>query len=279
MKDEVPYAIGRIAMPTPTVTVVFPVYNVPAETLRLSIESLFGQTYTDFEIIVVDDSSLEETKASLDRYVEQDRRVRILRPLSSRGLAAALNFGIAEARGKYIARADADDIQEPDRLLLQVAFLEANPSIGVVGSAIMKIDSSGQPSGHRTYPLSHERIRWVSCINSPVCHPAVTVRKDVLTRYGVYDPSFERAEDYELWLRLIGAGVRFANLEEPLVRLRLASSEKRERDHWRFNLRAKLRYFSFDHMIVRIFGITLVGAYFLAPAFLRRAFYHLYNRS
>src|SRR5258708_8602458 len=170
-----------VSIAEPTVSVIFPVYNEPAETLHLSIESLLHQSYANFEIIAVDDSTLEETKASLERYAEQDRRVRILRPLSSRGLAAALNFGIAEARGKYIARADADDIQEPDRLLRQVKFLEANPSIGVVRSAILKMDSSGQPCGHRTYPIFHEKILWVSCINSPVCHPAVTVRKDVLT--------------------------------------------------------------------------------------------------
>lgn len=262
----------------PLVSVIFPVFNERVEYLNLSLESLVAQTLADFEVVIIDDSTVVETQSVVDEFARRDRRFRVFRSSSSQGLAAALNLGIELARGRYLARADSDDIQHPERLRLQVEFLEANSNIGVVGSAMTKIDAAGAERGVRRYPPTHKDIHRVSCIKTPLCHPAVALRKEVLDRHGGYDPAFRRAEDYELWLRLIGAGVKFANLEEPLVFYRLSDGGKRSRDHWKFNLRAKVRHFSSEYVLLRIVGLIVVGIYSLMPVPLMRRLYESYNR-
>ena len=263
----------------PDVSIILPILNETEGNLRLSLESLTNQSFANFEIIVVDDSTFKNTRSALARFAKQDNRVRIFRSPNKEGLAAALNFGIAQSKGRYLARADSDDIQESDRLQKQVQFLDANPEVGVVGAAIKKIDGHNNICGQRKYPTSHADISRVSCIKNPLCHPTVTLRREILDLWGGYDPSFKRAEDYELWLRLIRHGVRFANLEEPLVRYRLSDSIKRDRDNWKFNLMAKLRHFSFDHLLSRLVGISLVSVCYLMPNALREQIYQIYNRA
>lgn len=263
----------------PAVSVILPVYNERCDYLRLALESIRDQSFSDFEVIVVDDSTLEETRSLLDRFAEQDRRIRILRPLQRTGLAGALNLGIAEGRGRFVARADSDDIQERDRLDAQVQFLEAHPEVGVVGAGITKIDRDGSDRGQRTYPTTHQSIRRVIHVKNPMCHPVVMIRANVLSRHGAYDPTFLRCEDYELWLRLMKLGVRFANVEKHLLRYRLADSIRRDRNHWRFNLSAKLRHFSSDCLLLRVLGICLVGVYYLMPYPIRERVYQVYNRT
>jgi hypothetical protein len=104
------------------------------------------------------------------------------------------------------------------------------------------------------------------------------IRKEVLDHYGTYDEDFKRAEDYELWLRLLKQGIKFANLREPLVRYRLAKTSKRDSENWEFNLKAKIRHFSSKYICSRIVGIALVGGYHAMPARLRETLYQLYNR-
>lgn len=105
------------------------------------------------------------------------------------------------------------------------------------------------------------------------------LRRSVIEKFGSYDPTFRKAEDYELWLRFLSSGVIFANLADPLVLYRLATGSKRGREQWRFNLRAKFRHFGFRHLFLRLAGIAIVAAYYALPGSLQNALYEQYNRT
>ncbi len=260
----------------PRVSVVFPVYNDRPEHLTVAIESVLNQSIRTFELLIVDDSTREETCAVVDRFAGMDRRIRVLREAyPPRGLAAALNRGLKVARGEYIARADADDIQAERRLELQVSFLDEHPTVGVVGASMRRVDAEGRPRGVRRYPLDDRAIRRMVCLRPPVCHPVVMVRRLILEMSGGYDENFLKAEDYELWLRLSNSGIAFANLPEILIDYRVSDESKRGRDNWRFNLRAKRHHFRRDRMGWRLLGIVLVTIHICLPRSARKMIYAL----
>jgi glycosyltransferase involved in cell wall biosynthesis len=203
----------------PVASVVLPAYNA-TRFLRESVESMLVQTFTDFELVVIDDCSTDDTWAMVQEYAARDPRVVALRNERNLKLAKTLNRGIAAARGRFIIRMDADDVSEPDRVRRQVEFLEAHPEVGIVGSTMRIVDEEGAVLGMRRYHLAHEDIRRHIFLYSPFCHPATAMRKEVLDRAGLYDPEYNPAEDYELYFR-IGMHANFANLEEPLLRYRV----------------------------------------------------------
>jgi len=204
----------------PCVSVVMPVYNGEAF-LREAIESILAQTFTDFELLLINDGSTDGTQAIINTY-RQDQRLRcISRP--NRGLIASLNEGWQRARGSYIARMDADDVSAPERLERQVAFLDAHAEIGLVGSAVWIIDAQGQRSGLVVLPETHHMIAWRLCFEDPIVHPTVLIRRPLLERADGYDPAMPHAEDYDLWRRLSGL-TRLHNLPEVLLSLRRHSA-------------------------------------------------------
>lgn len=203
---------------TPTVSVILPVYNSDIF-LREAIESILSQTYSDFEVIAIDDGSTDATSTILRKYVKIDSRLHIYTQLENRGLVEALNQGLKLAQGKYIARMDADDISLTNRLEKQVDFLENHPEIGVLGTGVEVIDSLGQHQGTMNYSLVHPLILWELCFHCPIIHPTVMIRHDVLDAVGGYQSVYPCAEDYDLWTRL-SEFTQFANLPESLLRLR-----------------------------------------------------------
>jgi glycosyltransferase EpsE len=262
----------------PKVSILFPVYNEKSEYLKLALESIANQTFEDFEILILDDSSSEETVKVIDDFSKIDSRVVVFRRNDSKGLTSALNVGIEIAKGEYIVRADSDDIQTLYRLEKLLAYFSDHPEIEVLGSAISKINSSGVVTGIRLYPLNYEEIVKISCIRNPIAHPTVAIRKSTLLKYGGYDESFSSAEDYELWCRLISNQVKIANIKDPLVFYRLPNFTRRfESGNWKSCLRLKLKYFSSKHLILRTFGILTVLFYMVLPVKLRAIFYDIYN--
>jgi hypothetical protein len=197
---------------------VMAVYN-GERFLREAIDSILAQEYTDFELIIVDDGSTDRSREIIGSY--QDARIVVVENKRNLGLARSLNRGLAVARGEYIARQDADDVSLPNRLSRQVAFLDARPSVALVGSAHAEIDDSGRVVREVDAHCEHTTIAWALLFFCPFVHSAVMFRRAlVLENVGFYDPAYQYSMDFDLWAR-IAARYRVANLPEPLVRLRL----------------------------------------------------------
>ncbi len=204
----------------PEVTVLMSVYN-GARYLCPAIDGILTQTFTDFEFIIVDDGSTDETWDIVSSYT--DSRIRLARNAHNLGLAASLNKGLALARGHYIARMDADDIALPERLERQVDFLNEHPEIGVVGTASQTMDIDGNPIGEVQMPGSDLHLRWLLLLGSPFIHATVMLRSEVLKKHSLhYVPETEPSEDYNFFSRLLKY-TPGTNLPEQLYIIRLGS--------------------------------------------------------
>ena len=203
-------------MKIPKVSVVMSVYN-GERYLRESVESILAQTFTDYEFIVVDDGSTDETWDILNSYT--DSRLVLLRNESNMGLPASLNRGLAIARGRYVARQDADDFSFPHRLERQVAYLDAHSFVGIVGTGRVTVSESGEAISVYHMPTSDDRIRAWLLRRSPFCHGTVMARRHFLHDAGGYRPELPVTEDYDLWLRL-AERCEMANLPEVLYAYR-----------------------------------------------------------
>ncbi len=196
---------------TVRVSVGFPFFNCRS-TLPDAIRSVFAQTYSDWELILLDDGS-SDGSLELARAVD-DPRVRVLSDGANRGLAYRLNESVRVARGEYIARMDADDLMHPERLAKQVEYLDAHPLVHLVDSAVYSIDAFNQPVGCRGgEPLLVSLGAAVR--QGLLIHPAVTGRAEWF-RHNPYDTSIGRAEDQELWCRSYHS-TNFGRVQEPLL--------------------------------------------------------------
>ena len=203
-------------MADPRVTVLMAVRD-GASHLDEAVRSVIGQSYADWEFVVIDDGSTDDTAAILERHRRADARFRVVAQ-SAQGLAESLNRGLRMARGAYVARMDADDVSRSDRLAVQVASMDANPEVGVCGSWIQTF-GSGPPSIRR-YPLDDAAIRSWLLFESVLAHPSVMIRRDVFERHGLaYDSAMPHAEDYDLWVRAARV-TKLANVPQVLLRYR-----------------------------------------------------------
>ena len=200
-------------MRDPVVSVVLPVYNCP-DLVGQAIESILAQTFADFELIVIDDGSKDETPDVLGNYT--DSRIRLMTQ-TNRGLAGTLNRGIEVAHGRYVARQDQDDVSYPERLSKQVAFLDAHPSCALLGTwaEIWRGDATSDRV-HR-HPSDNPTLQFELLLDNPFVHSSVMIRKAALGQVGAYstDPGRQPPEDYELWSR-IARRFEVANLPEIL---------------------------------------------------------------
>ena len=200
-------------MTAPHVTVLLAVHNGERH-LRASIRSVLAQTFEDFELLVVDDASTDGTREILDAFAEP--RMRILTNTENLGLTRSLNRGLREARGRYVARQDADDLSDPPRLARQVALLERRPELALVATQYRRIDDSGEVESAREVPTEAVDIRWRLLFLNAFTHSSVTFRRDVVLALSGYDETYSYAQDYDLWSR-IAATHEVAALPESLV--------------------------------------------------------------
>lgn len=202
----------------PTVSVLMPVYNAERY-LGEAVESILGQTFADFEFLIVDDGSTDRSRAILERYAAQDPRIRLTsRP--NTGYAAALNELLGLARGELVARMDADDVALPERLARQVDYLRAHPDVVCVGTAVHFIDAAGRFLWDRHPGMEHEAIQERALAGDcALNHPSVMMRRAALEAVGGYHVEFMPAEDLDLWLRLGEVG-RLTNLSDVLMKYR-----------------------------------------------------------
>ncbi len=201
-------------MTAPLVSVVMPVRD-GAAFLDPAIASIRAQTHRALELILVDDGSRDATPEILERHAGEDPRLRCLF-LGATGVAAALNTGIGQATGAFIARMDADDIARPDRLARQLDVLSRHPAAALVGSSYEVIDSHGRKLRAVHLPTAPDEIRERLATANCIAHPTVLLRREALDAVGGYRAAFRHCEDYDLWLRL-AERYELLNIDEPLL--------------------------------------------------------------
>jgi hypothetical protein len=201
----------------PRVSVVMAVHD-GERYVGAAVDSVLAQTFRNLELIVVDDGSTDRS-AEIVRQ-RADPRVRVIANDRNLGLAPSLNVGLAEARGEFVARLDADDDATPQRLARQVEFMDANPPVALLGSWYTEMAADGTPGAQVTLPTQHWALRWHMCLYSPFAHSAVLWRRTLVAeRVGEYDERLAYSMDYDLWRR-IAERLEVANLPESLLFLR-----------------------------------------------------------
>ena len=198
------------------VTVLMPVYNCERY-LREAINSILQQTFTDFDLLIIDDGSTDESVAVIQEFC--DSRIQLVHNGANLGVIASLNKGLGLARGEYVARMDGDDVCLPGRLAHQVAFMEAHREIGMCGTWVEII---GEPSGQIwRYPCDPDTVKCSHIFGPVLAHPSVMMRRTFLNETRLlYDPLFKHSEDFDMWVRA-SEYTSLANIGKVLLRYRL----------------------------------------------------------
>lgn len=200
----------------PTISVIMACYNA-AEDVEGAIKSILDQTYDDFEFILVDDGSIDNTYEILSQWKSQDERIILVKNPKNMGLAASLNRAIALCQAPWIARMDADDLALPLRLQSQMAYLRHHPTVDILGTAVFtKCNGHIDRSSPLVLPEHHEEIVQRVFRKTLVLHPTIMIRRSVYQKIATYDPQRRWAEDADLWYRIYDK-VTWANLGTPLL--------------------------------------------------------------
>ncbi len=200
----------------PLVSVIMPVYNA-GEFLVEALESVFNQSFSDFEIIAVDDGSRDDSLRILRDLAKKDTRLRVFRNKENYGLGRAANLAISKAKGKFLTRFDADDLMPENRLKKQVKFLQKNSNVVAVGGQCLLIDEEGKVIGEKTFPLEGQEIKQKAFIMMSLQAGSMMINKELLPRdFLFYGKNYRYAEDHELLFKLFGFG-KVANLPEVLL--------------------------------------------------------------
>ena len=196
----------------PKISAVMALYNTPYNYLKATVESILSQTFSVFELIVVDDASSIEYEEFFAEF--DDERIKYFKLEKNAGPGNARNVGIKKAAGEYVAICDSDDIYLPKRLELQAKFFDENPDISLTGCSFR--------FSNRTklsfVPLEDKEIKTFMLFNSPLSNPSIMFRKEVFSKNNLFYPEDTNfAEDYELWINAMFCGVKMANLKDFLM--------------------------------------------------------------
>lgn len=203
------------------VSVLMSVYNTDKEYLRQAIDSVLNQTFRDFEFIIIDDASNQETKEVLNEY--DDKRIVLIVNKENEGLTKNLNKGIELAKGKFIARMDADDVSYPTRFEKCVSFLEAHPDVNILGT-YADLGNNRVEKSFGNIPQELRKALFLVTNAGPV-HPSVMIRKSFFIDNGIrYDEDFKKAQDYDLWVRCIEL-TNIVILQEELIYYRIHDAQ------------------------------------------------------
>lgn len=203
----------------PLVSVIIPVFNGNGF-LPAAIISILNQTYKNFELIVIDDGSTDNSFDIMKRFAKQDSRIRVYRNSQNLNIANTLNRGIKLAKSQYIARMDADDVALPHRLEKQMHFLLTHPPVVIVGGQCQTIDITGKVIGQKHFPVSNQNIKEALFTSNPIQHPTAIINRALLPNdFAWYNPALPPAEDYDLFFRLAKYGT-FHNLKSIVLQYR-----------------------------------------------------------
>jgi glycosyltransferase involved in cell wall biosynthesis len=206
------------AVHVPVVSILIPAYNAGLF-VEEAMKAMLAQTWTDFELVIIDDGSTDDTYRILEKIADQDSRVRLVKNEQNMGLIATLNRGLQMATGKYIARMDADDYSPPQRLSLQVAYLESHQRTVAVGSNGLFF---GKKTGAVRVPQHANAVRTRLVFDNPILHSSILMRREWLAERGIqYRSHLLHSEDYDFWVQIVEAGGEIENLPEQLLHYRI----------------------------------------------------------
>jgi glycosyltransferase involved in cell wall biosynthesis len=215
-------------MSKPKISVITATFN-DGDHLRVAIESILNQTFTDFEYIIVDDASTDGTEGLIASL--NDERIIPLRNGTNQGRAISRNRALDIAKGEFIAIMDGDDISHHERFEKQLSYFERNPDIGYIGSAIKIIDKdSGEFIRYNQFPSKHDHIAWTLLYLPPFMHPSTMGRRKFFIQAGGYDPAYPRGQDVDMWTRMIHL-TKTANMPEQLLTYRHRRGESWNKIH------------------------------------------------
>ena len=198
------------------VSVIMPIFN-GEKYLKEAIESILNQTFTDFEFIIIDDGSTDNSLRIIQSF--DDRRIDLLKNFENKGIVYSLNKGITSSQGKYIARMDADDISLPNRFEEQLLYLEKHNNIDIIGGSVILINKNGIIRKKDIRKLSHQQINTSLLFTCPIYHPTILGRREVFMSL-IYDNQFTGLEDWELWTRIIKQ-YKMMNIKTIVLKYRL----------------------------------------------------------
>jgi glycosyltransferase involved in cell wall biosynthesis len=207
-------------MKKPLISVVMPVYNAERY-LNDSIQSILNQTFKDFEFIIINDGSTDHSKKILEKFKKEDKRIVLINNTKNLGLQKTLNRGLKIAKGRYIARMDADDISLPNRLGIQFSYLEKNKDIFLIGGSAIVIDEEGEKIGSLLKGNNPKKIQKKLLKYNPFVHPSIMFRN---TKEFFYREKFICSEDYDLYLRMISNKKLIVNIPDFLIRYRITKN-------------------------------------------------------
>lgn len=199
----------------PRVSVVMPARNAAA-TLQATLDSLVAQTFRDFELVLIDDGSSDATPQLAESCARQFP-VRVITHVENQGVARSINAGIQASGADLIARLDADDLARPDRLAVQVAYMDGHPNVDVCGSHIEMFSDEDAERSVLAHPVGNSAIKTAFVQRCAIAHPSAMIRRSFYDSVGLYDDRFDFAEDYELWTRGALLGKQFANIPDTLT--------------------------------------------------------------
>jgi glycosyltransferase involved in cell wall biosynthesis len=209
-------------MKTPKVSVLMPAYNAE-KYLGEAIDSILNQTFTDFECIIIDDCSKDNTWKIIQKYAQKDKRIVAIKNEKNLKLSATLNKGIEVCKADYIARMDADDWSYPDRIEKQYEIISKDSKIGILGGSMEVCYEDLKVLNVRKYNISDSEIRKNLFKYSPFCHPATMLKKEALLKER-YNSYLDLAEDYDLYFR-VGKKYKFANLKDIVLKYRTSNTQ------------------------------------------------------
>lgn len=202
----------------PLITVLMPVFNAD-KYVGKAIESILNQSFKDYEFIIVDDGSTDDSWKIINNYRKKDPRIVTIKNKFNLRTTKSLNCGLKKAKGKYVVRMDADDWSYPYRLRFQYNYMEKHPDVGVSGGKIEVCNKDLVVINKRAYAASDKKIREKIFRYSPFAHPATIWRFDILKKAGYYNECLPLSQDYELYFR-VGKISKFGNLNKILIKLR-----------------------------------------------------------
>lgn len=200
----------------PTISVYMPVYNGNGY-LSAAIESILSQTFTDFEFVIVNDGSIDDSAKTIAKYARKDRRIRIFTNQTNHGVSYSANFALSKCRGQYIARMDADDIAFPDRLAKQLEYLKKNPKVVACGTQCLIINGQNEVAGLKSFPTNQAKLSEMIFYSIPMQQPSTMVNTALLPKdFTWYFDKRAFGEDVGFIFRLLQHG-QIANLDEKLL--------------------------------------------------------------